>query len=93
MKEIREATVYHITSEPGDMTRYDYLVYRDGPDDFTFAPCRNIFRYPQRLNYWVVRNMSNDEVTEKTKEMASELGCNPYTLLECIRTVKELWTQ
>ena len=93
MKEIEETTVYHIISEPGDATRYDYLVYRDGPDEFTFAPCRSRFRYPQWLNYWDVHDMSDDEVTERTADMAKELDCNPYTLLECIRTIRELWLE
>ena len=92
MKTINEITacIFQVVSEPGDSTRYEYLVYRDGPDEFTFAPTGNQFNYPQRLNKWLV-DLPTDETGEDTlMEIANRFNCNPHTVLECLRTVKQL---
>ena len=78
--------IYHVISEPGDRTRYDYFVYRDGFDDFCFMPCKSTFRFPQRLNYYDVVNVQESQI----EHVFSRENCNPYTLAECIRTMKEL---
>lgn len=75
--------VLHIISEPGDGTRYDYLVYRDGPAEFCFMPARSTFRFPQRLNYWKDKDYD-------VNLLAVEHNCNPHTIIECIRVMKEL---
>lgn len=87
--------IYHVKSEPGDCTLYDYFVYRDGPDEFCFMPKDSTFRFPQRLNYWDVNNIEIDTskpITECEElfKLAHKENCNPYTLSECIRIVKEL---
>ena len=79
--------LYHIISEPGDCTRYDYFVYRDGTDNFCFMPCKSTFRFPQRLNYYDAQDFKKD-IDNSYK--AVELGCNIWTLKECIRTMEEL---
>lgn len=87
MIERRLESFLHIISEPGDATRYDYGVYQTGPDDFSFMPIGSTFVFPQRLNFYdVVDIVSVDQCSDKAKA----LGCNPYTLFECIRRVKEL---
>ena len=87
MIERKIETFLHIISEPGDATRYDYGVFRTGPDDFSFMPIGSTFRFPQRLNFYDVCDIvSVDQCTE----MAEAHGCNAYTLFECIRRVKEL---
>jgi negative regulator of sigma E activity len=87
MKTFEEITggVYLVESEPGDGTRYSYFVYMDF-DEFLFMPFRSTFRFPQRLNYFDVQNITdNDGIKIADKE-----NCNPYTLMECIRTMNEL---
>ena len=83
--------VFHVVSEPGDMTRYDYIVAALGPDEFVFMPYENTFPYPQRLYYWEVKGIADDVLIEKAKSF----GVNPWTLKECIRIIKkirsELW--
>jgi hypothetical protein len=70
-----------VVTEPGDATRYDLIVYRDGPDEFTFAPARSTFRVPQRLNYWDIREADHDEIVK----ISLEYQCNYHTVKECIR--------
>ena len=67
--------------EPGDGTHYSFLVYRDGPDNFTMAPCRNSFNYPQRINCWQDFDPSEDRI----KEIAKKYNCNPWTVKAVIR--------
>lgn len=81
-----EDEVYFIDSQPGDCTRYMYLVYRDGPDNFCFTPTRSTFTFPQRLNYWDIHGLDSEALVRK----ADNLGCNPWTLRECLRTMEEL---
>jgi hypothetical protein len=97
MKEIREFSVDRVISEPGDMTRYDYLITQNG-DDFLIAPYKNTFHFPQRLNYWNVVNI--DDVTGCVKYINANIatspelvGVNPNTLLEVIDTIKLLYNQ
>ena len=76
----------HIVSEPGDGTRYDYLVYRDGPNEFCFMPARSTFKFPQRLNFYEVQSAKESAI----HLLAVEHNCNPWTIVECIRIMKEL---
>lgn len=87
MKDIRRISkcLYHVISEPGDYTRYDYFVYRSGPDDFCFMPGESTFRFPQRLNYWMVHRADLDMAL-----VAHDERCSPHTLAECIRTLCEI---
>lgn len=86
-KEITELNIdiYHVLSEPGDATRYNYIVFEDY-DNYSFMPCKNSFRYPQRLNYWDIKDLDEGEEIK----VAEETMCNLFTLRECIRTIKEL---
>ncbi len=87
MKEITLSShVHHVISEPGDGTRYSYLVYQDGPDKFCFMPAESTFKYPQRLSKWAV--LGKDE--KALLQVDYDEGCNYYTLLEYIRTIEEL---
>ena len=85
---ILSGEMYKVISEPGDATRYDYAVYQN-KDDFCFMFLGNIFAYPQRLNYFKIKHFK--EITNELVNLAKYHNCNPHTLLECIRTVKELF--
>lgn len=76
----------HVVSEPGDGTRYDYLVFRDGPDEFCFMPARSTFKFPQRLNFYDVQSVKESAI----HLLSVEHNCNPHTIIECIRVMKEL---
>ena len=91
MKEKNDIVCTHIVSEPGDMTRYDYIIYRDGPDEFTIAPARSTFRFPQRINYYSAKAIVESDDYEKINKLAEEKGCNLFTLKEVCRTIIEVW--
>ena len=84
---IIEHELWHITSEPGDRTRYDYFVYRGSGGYFHFMPRDNTFKYQQKLSInsaHAISALPNVELTEAKPEIS------PYTMLECVRTVIEL---
>ena len=76
----------HIISEPGNGIRYNYLVFRDGPAEFCFMPARSTFRFPQRLNFYDVQSAEESAI----HLLSVEHNCSPWTIIECIRVMKEL---
>ena len=88
MKDIitMNVNLYHVISEPGDMTRYDYFVFKDY-DYYCFMPCKNTFRFPQRLNYWDIKDMRMEQDNKEFMKLAKIENCNPHTLKECIKTI------
>ena len=85
--------IWHVISEPGDCTRYDYIIIRDF-DMYNIAPFRSTFRFPQRLDYWDIKAIHEiKDAAEKSSmlaEMADKEHCNPCTLAECIRTIMKI---
>ena len=69
--------IFAVEYEPGDGTHYSFLVYRDGPDDFTIAPRRNTFIYPLRINCWEDFNAPNNG---RIDVLAARYNCNPWTV-------------
>lgn len=76
--------MYHIVSEPGDATHYDYMMIMYY-DEYFFVPFKSTFGYPRKLNYHKVNNLDDETLVK----LAIEENCNPYTLKECIRSMKE----
>lgn len=81
--------LYHVVSEPGDATRYDYFVYRDY-DSFSFMPCKSTFSFPQSL---CIFDVPQSEDVKDFVDIAKTFRCNPHTVLECVRTMRELIVQ
>lgn len=88
MCTIEQITVERVTMEPGDGTRYDFVVVRDGPDEFCFAPCTSTFRFPQRLNWYDAQRASEEE--GGIAAIAEKNHCNPWTVVACIKAMEEL---
>ena len=88
MKEIKEFTCLHIISEPGDATRYDYIIIKNG-DNYLFVPYDNEFRYPSQINKFSAINADEEGI----RNIADYYKCNYYTVKECIRTIIELENQ
>ena len=89
-----------IVSEPGDHTKYDYIVieYPYSNNHFMFVPCLSTFNFPIGvIDYNEVRDISNiDEAFDYVRLKnwnKSDININPHTLLECIRTMKEIRTK
>lgn len=93
MRNFEPMGVMRIISEPGDMTRYSYLICRDGPSEFTFAPIASTFRFPQRMDIFEARKIVAEtpgQLTEDSKtclKKAEEEQCNPNTVLECAKAI------
>lgn len=83
--------IFHVITEPGDATRYDFILVRIG-DEFTIAPCRSTFRFPQRFNKWDIRNVGEDTVGECNfvVNKAKEFGCNLHTVKVCINIIRSI---
>jgi len=97
MKKVQKCeNALHIISEPGDSTHYDYVVIKTCETCFKFFAYDNEFEYPPRLEYYQVKNINTErDAVMFLREMTAYFGgiwskVNPYTLLECVRTVKEL---
>jgi hypothetical protein len=86
------AGVKRIISEPGDGARYDYIVAQSHQDEFIFAPFKSTFAFPPRISKWDAKAVKNFEepVDEVILAIAKKYQCNPWTVLECARTVAEL---
>lgn len=75
--------VRHIIFEPGDATRYDLLVAKNG-DDYIFAPMRSTFKLPQKINlYDIPDNISTE--SEEVIDIAEFYGCNRHTVVACMK--------
>ena len=83
--------IFHVITEPGDATRYDFILVRIG-NEFTIAPCRSTFRFPQRFNKWFIRNVEEDTVGECNfvVHKAKEFGCNLRTVKVCIDVIRSI---
>lgn len=79
-------TVYHIISEPGDMTQYDYIAHQSD-SIFNFMPRKSTFEFPSRLDFWEIHEFEWEDVIK----LGNKIHCNPSTVMECIRTMKELY--
>lgn len=83
--------IFHVITEPGDATRYDFILVRRG-DEFTIAPCRSTFKFPQSFNKWVIRNVGEDTVGEHDYiiRKSNEYNCNPHTVKACIDVIRSI---
>lgn len=87
----KKLSIAHVITEPGDATRYDFILVRIG-DEFTIAPCRSTFRFPQRFNKWEIRNVGEDTVGEHDYIImkSNEYNCNPHTVKACIDVIRSI---
>lgn len=80
--------VLHITIEPGDHTRYSFLVAREG-HNFYIAPWRSELPYPQRLDEFIMSRIElGPSPCEKMCEIAEQYKCNPWTVRAVVIALK-----
>ena len=77
-----------IIAEPGDMTRYDFIIHQDY-DDFVIMPYKSPFAFPQRLNWYDIQDIKDlsDAVNRVNTDNRLEL-VNPHTLLTVVNVIK-----
>jgi len=82
--------VFHVIHEPGNATRYDYVVLQLG-DTFAFAPANN-FEYPIKLNYHDVKNITDIDNAKMHILGRTDISnnVNPHTLLQCINVIRKI---
>ncbi len=86
MKQITEVKCHRVISEPGDMTHYDYLAVRNEWHYMFMAYTGNI-KYPYMISNYEYGEEMTDEIIA---DIAENHKCNPWTVKECLRTIKEL---
>ena len=74
-----DVSMWHVVTEPGDATRYDFYMMREH-DDFKFMPCASTFVFPQVINRY----------DTDIGELAKRFNCNPCTVRECMRIIMEV---
>jgi hypothetical protein len=85
MKRMVETVAYRVVSEPGDCTRYDYLVFRKGWD-FYFVGIESKFPFTAVMNCWEIEHADKQDIVS----IAERYDCNACTVMECMRTIKEI---
>ena len=94
--EKKDIEVYHVISEPGDMTRYDFVVYPYF-DEFIIAPFKSTFRFPQKLNKWTIKSViydyeNKDIELELAARMLSDItDINPHTVVQVARAIYRIF--
>ena len=79
--------LYRVISEPGDHTRYDYFINRQTYSVFLFMACKNTFMYPYKLTLEQLDLLDNGETLSS---YAHEIGVNPFTIIECLMTMRDI---
>ena len=91
--EIESDQIMHVISEPGDGTRYQYMVWYDGHYTFKVMGTDSDVTYPRALDYWEIKDAEHAPISSiqpVSMRIADDQKCNPYTVQECIRTALEL---
>lgn len=91
MKKINKIEVTHVISEPGDHTRYDYIIIQQS-DTFKIVGYVSTFAFPSILEYWnIVKIETLEHCIDYIKDNPNLANVNPHTLLEVVTTIKELY--
>lgn len=90
MRRIVFDTIRHVTSEPGDMTHYDYFIYKNG-DSYNIMPRKSSFLFPTTVNYWEIKDINTLEDTINfIEDHIVYYNVNPNTMFEVINAIKEI---
>ena len=82
-----------VISEPGDATRYDFIMQKFG-DDVKIMPCENTFMYPQTISKWDAKAIAQEKEPESfdlCSEIADTYNCNPHTVMEVCKCIWAYW--
>jgi len=94
---IQEFDIWVVISEPGDGTKYEYLVYYNGYE-FFFMNRVDSFSYPKVIKNYAIERAGDVSVhavqygktSQAFKQLQRADGANPFTVAECIRTAREM---
>ena len=92
MRKIERADAFRIISEPGDMTRYDFIIIPITDSYYKIAPYRSTFAFPKEFDYHQIQHIGYLEdaikFMEDHKDHENFKNVNPNTLLECVRSIR-----
>lgn len=89
-RDITDFTCKHIVSEPGDATRYDFLVI-EYYGDYKIVPYESTFKFPSYIDSIYVKSIVTIEDSIKTIDQNDAFSeVNPWTLLEVCTAIREL---
>lgn len=83
-------SIHVVESEPGDLTRYVYIVARLG-DEFKFMPFGNTFSYPDKLLRFEIPDKECLEFEDVVKIIDENSDINPNTVYECCHAIFEIY--
>lgn len=92
MREITYRRVAHIESEPGDMTRYSYIILNKR-GHYIICPNNSEFPFPKYILQNEVNeiNTLDDSISFLNKNRIKRFeNVNPHTLLECANGIREI---
>ncbi len=90
-RRVQRVEMFRIDSQPGDATRYRFLVRRDYSLFWFYSDEDTSIKYPTYLKLDEIKDidtsMTDEESTKRIDAIATWNECNPWTIAECIRAV------
>lgn len=94
MRKILRSNTFRVISEPGDMTRYDFLVTPVSPSVYKIQAHKSTFTFPKFVDLNIIGQLDTVEKCAEFLEHNNDLNnfkkVNPHTLLECIKSVRKI---
>lgn len=85
MRKITDFKSKRVISEPGDRTRYDFIITLVEGRAY-YIPYGNTFQYPYYLDFAYIKKIKTIEDAWKFKmNSLVDIGVNGFTILECVR--------
>lgn len=86
-RDIQKVGVYKVDSQPGDGTRYHFIIRQDGDFMWIYGDEDSSIRYPKYLRRSQIENIDTADMNPELLTYAERSECNPWTLAECIRAI------
>lgn len=93
MRKILRSNTFRVISEPGDMTRYDFLVTPLSPSVYKIQAHKSTFAFPKIIDTNIIGTLETWEECNKFLERNTDSNydkVNPHTLLECLKSIRKI---
>lgn len=93
MRKILRSNTFRVISEPGDMTRYDFLITPLSPSVYKIQSHKSTFAFPELIDLGFIGKLETVEDCMSFLEHTNDTNfdkVNPHTLLECIKSVRKI---
>ncbi len=82
--------IYKVEAEPGDGTRYQYIMRKHDNYIWFYSDEASTITYPKFLFWNQIRSM---DMGQGLNELARHLEVNPWTLTECINSARDMYNE